>query len=98
MNNNYKKITIKEVYGNLLNIEDAVILRNYLLKNIQCNEPIALDYSDVKDCPNYFSVLLTELLATIDEKEIREKILFLNLNDNDNFKRVYYGTSNLNTI
>lgn len=96
MNNKTTKINIRNEYGEKLTIEDAVILRNDLLKLIQDNDLTIIDFKDTIDCPNYFSVLLTQFLSNQYKKDIFNKLSFINLDNNDSFKRVYYGTATIN--
>ena len=89
-----KKIIIKKEFSKILTIEDAIIMKNILLKNIQLFDKIILDFSNTKICPNFFSSLLTELMMKENRMNLYNKLIFINVSNLNDLNRVYKGTSN----
>ena len=80
MNKNIKKYEVKKMFGDNLSIEDAVILRNYLIEDMkQGKDIISIDLEGVLNvAPNYYSTLLTPILSLFDKNEVYAKLSFLN--------------------
>lgn len=87
-----KELKIKEIIGNDLKVEDAVILKreiNRLLPN-----KMVLDFEDIKNIPSgFFSTLLTDLICVNTREYISSAIDVKNLSTKKDFKRVLLGTS-----
>ena len=94
--NKYKKYCVLKELGKELCIEDAVILKNDLLKIIQSYDLIEVDFKGIEAIPrNFFNVLLIPILGIKNRNEVYSKLSFYNMNNLDDFKRVYYGTTNI---
>ena len=97
MNKNIKKYEVKKMFGDNLSVEDAVILRNYLIEDMkQGKDIISIDLDGViKVAPNYYSTLLTPILSLFDKNEVYAKLSFFNIKNKPSFNRAYYGTFDL---
>ena len=92
-----KYLNIYELFGDKLCVEDAVILRNQLIKDINCYDVIEIDFKNVIEITdNFYSTLLTTILETYDRDVIHDKISFKNVKDLSILNRAFYGTAMIN--
>lgn len=97
MSKNQIEIKVRDKYGDKLNVDDAIIMREFLLKNIQSSDVIIIDFEGVKEIGrNFFSVLFTPIFNRFGFDDVYAKLSVLNIINKEEFKRAYYGTSNIN--
>lgn len=92
----YLNINVYDLFGDKLTVEDAVIMRNQILTAINTYNIVCVDFDNIEEIPNnFYSTLLSHLLSYYSKEEIYAKLSFINVKNISNFKRAYYGTSNL---
>jgi hypothetical protein len=86
------EINVKEYLGENFSIEDAILLRETIMKNE--GKSITLDFAGIETVPStFFNCLFGELLYKKQRKEIFDKIDVKNLSNPSNYSRVVLGTA-----
>lgn len=89
-------INLNDILGEKLYIEDAVLLRQEILKEIS-NNKITLNFQNISSIANnFFSTLLVPLQEAVGWNTVLKNLDVINLKEEEkeNYNRVYYGTSN----
>ena len=82
-----KEVKVKELIGSELRNEDAIILKELIIENLQ--NKIVLDFQDTKTIPGtFFASLLTDLISTKTRDYVASNIIVKNLSTEGNFKKV----------
>lgn len=88
-------INLNDILGEKLYIEDAILLRQEILKEIS-NNKIILNFQNISSIPNnFFSTLLVPLQEIVGWNNLFKNLDIINLKEDEkeNYNRVYYGTS-----
>lgn len=92
----YLNYNILKTNGANLTTEDAVIIRNDLIKEINNYNIICLDFTGIDNiAPNFYSTLFTNLISRFGMDEIYAKLTFKNIKNKECFIRAYFGTTNV---
>lgn len=92
----FLKYNIKEIFGENLIVEDAIIIRNRILKDFNDYNIIAIDFEGVNKIPqNFFSTMIVPIILTISKEDVYAKLSFLNVKKLEELNRVFFGTSNI---
>lgn len=87
-----KEIMVKDILGDNVNPEDAIILREMLDDCLE--NDVVLDFIDVRKISGaFFATLLTELICKKGRNYISERLKVKNLTNAKEFNRVLLGTS-----
>ncbi|WP_040214270.1 STAS-like domain-containing protein [Clostridium polynesiense] len=85
-------VKVKDFLGESFAVEDAILLRGFILDNI--GQDIQLDFSDIDKVPTTFlCCLFSELINTQGRDYIFRHINVKNLSNINNYNRVVLGTS-----
>ncbi len=85
-------INVREMLGNTINIEDAIVLRDYI-NEIQ-GQNIELDFSGIDRIPTTFlSCLFTDMINKEGRDSIINRIEVKNLSNYTDYSRVVRGTA-----
>lgn len=86
------KIMVKELLGENFAIEDAILLRDYIEKNIE--EEIELDFYGLdRISTSFLCCLFTDLINSFGRDYIINKINVKNLSNIRDYSRVIKGTT-----
>ncbi|MDS0525369.1 STAS-like domain-containing protein [Clostridium sp. SHJSY1] len=86
------EINVREYLGENFSIEDAILLREAIIKNNM--ENITLDFAGIKNVPaTFFNCLFGPILYEISRKEIFSRIDVKNLSNINDYSRVVLGTA-----
>lgn len=86
------KINVREILGNAINIEDAIILRDYLQENENLN--VELDFDGIDRIPTTFlNCLFTDMINKEGRDAIISRIKVKNLSNYNDYSRVVKGTT-----
>lgn len=86
------EIRIKDVLGEDITIEDAILLREIIRNNI--NLGVVLDFQGFKRIPTTFlNVLLGDLINKLGREFIFKQINVKNLSNYKDYSRVVLGTT-----
>lgn len=89
-----KTLNISKIFGENLNIEDAVIIRNNIEENLGKNN-FVLNFQNIKTIPNnFFSSLLVPLQDKLGFNNVIKHLRIININSND-YIRPFYGTADM---
>lgn len=89
-------LNLNDILGEKLYIEDAILLRQEILKEIS-NKKVILNFQNISSIPNnFFSTLLVPLQEEVGWNTVLKNLDVINLEEEEkeNYNRVYYGTSN----
>lgn len=85
-------VNVKDFLGEDFTIEDAIILREHIQRNL--NENIELDFDGVqKVSTTFLNCLFTDLINKEGRDYIINKVCVKNLSNQRNFSRVVRGTA-----
>lgn len=85
-------INVKEVLGDKINVEDAIVLRDIIKNSI--NEGITLDFSGVENIPSTFlTCLFGDIINQSGREMIFNNINVKNLSNHNDYSRVVLGTA-----
>lgn len=86
------EINVKEYLGEDFSIEDAILLRDAIMKNRM--ENITLNFDGIKTVPStFFNCLFGSILYENSRKEIFNRIDVKNLSNTSDYSRVVLGTA-----
>lgn len=86
------EIRIKDVLGEDITIEDAILLREIIRNNI--NLGVILDFQGFRRIPTTFlNVLLGDLINKLGREFIFKQIIVKNLSNYKDYSRVVLGTT-----
>ena len=86
------EIKVKEILGEDIIIEDAILLREIIRKNI--NSRVLLDFEGFKRIPTtFFNMLFGDLINNFGRDLIFRKIDVKNLSNYTDYSRVVLGTT-----
>lgn len=86
------EIKIKEILGDNIHIEDAILLREIIRNNI--NQGIVLDFKGFERIPSTFiNCLLSDLIYKFGREYIFKQIDVKNLSNYSDYSRVVLGTT-----
>ncbi|MDO4535091.1 MAG: STAS-like domain-containing protein [Clostridium perfringens] len=85
-------ISVKKVLGNTINVEDAIVLRDYI--NETQDESVELDFSGIDRIPTTFlSCLFTDIINKEGRDSVINRIGVKNLSNYTDYSRVVRGTT-----
>lgn len=85
-------INVKEIVGEQINIEDAIVLRDTIRKYIK--EGITLDFAGLENIPSTFlTCLFADLINEAGRETIFNNINVKNLTNYNDYSRVVMGTA-----
>lgn len=85
-------IKVKDFLGENFNVEDAIVLRDFISKNLE--ENIELDFSGLSRVSTTFlTCLFNDLINKRGREEIINKIGVKNLSNRQDYCRVVKGTT-----
>lgn len=88
-------INVKELLGDKINVEDAIILRDSIKDYI--DEGVTLDFMGLENIPSTFlSCLFGDLINQSGRDTIFNKVSVKNLTNYNNYSRVVMGTAFIN--
>lgn len=86
------EINVKEYLGENFSIEDAILLRDAIMKNRM--ENVTLNFDGIKAVPaTFFNCLFGSILYENSRKEIFSRIDVKNLSNTSDYSRVVLGTA-----
>lgn len=86
------KINVKEFLGEKINVEDAIILRDYIENNL--DENIELDFTGIdRVSTTFLTCLFTDMINKIGRDNLISKINVKNLSNYTDYSRVVAGTT-----
>lgn len=86
------KINVKELLGEKINVEDAIILRDYIENNL--DENIELDFGGINRVSTTFlTCLFTDMINKVGRDNLISKIDVKNLSNYTDYSRVVAGTT-----
>ena len=86
------EIKVREMLGEDIIIEDAILLREIIRKNI--NSGVSLDFEGFKRIPTtFFNMLFGDLINNFGRDLIFKKIDVKNLSNYTDYSRVVLGTT-----
>lgn len=86
------KINVRELLGNKINVEDAIILRDYIENNL--SENVELDFNGIDRVSTAFlTCLFTDMINKVGRQDIISKINVKNLSNYTDYSRVVAGTT-----
>ncbi len=86
------EIRVKDVLGEDITIEDAILLREIIRNNI--NLGVILDFQGFRRIPTTFlNVLLGDLINKLGREFIFKQIIVKNLSNYKDYSRVVLGTT-----
>lgn len=86
------EIKVREVLGDTVAVEDAIVLRSYI--NEYINEPITLDFEGFDKIPSTFlNCLFCDLMNLVGRDYIINNINVKNISNYCDFSRVVRGTT-----
>lgn len=85
-------INVREILGNTINIEDAIVLRDYM--NETEGQNIQLDFSGIDRIPTTFlSCLFTDMINKEGRDSVINRVEVKNLSNYTDYSRVVRGTT-----
>lgn len=85
-------IKVKDFLGEDFNVEDAIILRGFIIKNLE--ENVELDFEGVSRVSTAFlTCLFSDLINKVGRDAIITKIGVKNLSNINDYSRVVKGTT-----
>ncbi|GAB6168670.1 STAS-like domain-containing protein [Clostridium carnis] len=85
-------IKVKEILGENIEIEDAILLREIIRNNLDVG--VTLDFSGFQRIPSTFlNVLFTDLIYKFGREYIFKQIYVKNLSNYSDYSRVVLGTT-----
>lgn len=86
------KINVRELLGDKINVEDAIILRDYIENNLDGN--VELDFNGIDRVSTAFlTCLFTDIINKVGRDNIISKINVKNLSNYTDYSRVVAGTT-----
>lgn len=86
------RINVREFLGEKINVEDAIVLRDYIEGNL--NGEVELDFNGVDRVPTTFlTCLFTDMINKEGRENIISKINVKNLSNYRDYSRVVAGTT-----
>ncbi len=86
------KINVKELLGEKINVEDAIILRDYIENNL--DENIELDFGGIdRVSTTFLTCLFTDMINKVGRDNLISKIDVKNLSNYTDYSRVVAGTT-----
>ncbi|WP_300348235.1 STAS-like domain-containing protein [Clostridium sp.] len=86
------RINVKELLGEKINVEDAIILRDYIENNL--DENIELDFGGINRVSTTFlTCLFTDMINKVGRDNLISKIDVKNLSNYTDYSRVVAGTT-----
>lgn len=86
------RINVKELLGENINVEDAIILRDYIENNIEGN--IELDFIGIdRISTTFLTCLFTDMINKLGRENLISKINVKNLSNYTDYSRVVVGTT-----
>lgn len=86
------KINVKELLGEKINVEDAIILRDYIENNL--DENIELDFDGIdRVSTTFLTCLFTDMINKVGRDNLISKIDVKNLSNYTDYSRVVAGTT-----
>ncbi|MDZ5254756.1 STAS-like domain-containing protein [Clostridium sp. LIBA-8841] len=86
------KINVKELLGDKINVEDAIILRDYIENNLDGN--VELDFNGIdRVSTTFLTCLFTDIINKVGRDNIISKINVKNLSNYTDYSRVVAGTT-----
>ena len=86
------EIKVKEILGEDIAIEDAILLREIIRNNM--NSEILLDFDGFERIPTtFFNMLFSDLINTFGRDVISKQIDVKNLSNYTDYSRVVLGTT-----
>lgn len=86
------RINVKELLGEKINVEDAIILRDYIENNIEGN--IELDFIGIdRISTTFLTCLFTDMINKLGRENLISKINVKNLSNYTDYSRVVVGTT-----
>lgn len=86
------KVNVREFLGARINVEDAIILRDYIENNL--NENVELDFSGIdRVSTTFLTCLFTDMINKEGRENIISKINVNNLSNYTDYSRVVAGTT-----
>lgn len=88
-------INVKEMLGDTINIEDAIVVRDAVKDHI--SEGVTLDFTGIENIPSTFlTCLFGDLINKAGRDAIFNSISVKNLTNYNNYSRVVMGTAFMN--
>lgn len=88
-----KTIKVREIIGQSVEPEDAIVLRDFLNQNLQ-SDKVVLDFEGIDNVKcTFIMTMLTDLINKKGRHYIEEHLSVKNLSNADDFIRVLYGTT-----
>lgn len=90
------RINVKELLGEKINVEDAIILRDYIENNIENNIEgnIELDFIGIdRISTTFLTCLFTDMINKLGRENLISKINVKNLSNYTDYSRVVVGTT-----
>lgn len=86
------RINVREFLGEKINVEDAIVLRDYIEENL--SGEVELDFNGVDRVPTTFlTCLFTDMINKEGRENIISKINVKNLSNYRDYSRVVAGTT-----
>lgn len=86
------KINVRELLGYKINVEDAIILRDYIENNL--DENVELDFNGIdRVSTTFLTCLFTDMINKVGREDIISKINVKNLSNYSDYSRVVVGTT-----
>ncbi|ELC8443431.1 STAS-like domain-containing protein [Clostridium perfringens] len=86
------KINVRELLGDKINVEDAIILRDYIENNL--DENVELDFNGIdRVSTTFLTCLFTDMINKVGREDIISKINVKNLSNYSDYSRVVVGTT-----
>ncbi|MGG5463248.1 STAS-like domain-containing protein [Clostridium sp. B9] len=86
------KINVRELLGEKINAEDAIILRDYIENNLEGN--IELDFTGIdRVSTTFLTCLFTDMINKVGRDNLISKINVKNLSNYTDYSRVVAGTT-----
>lgn len=86
------KINVRELLGDKINVEDAIILRDYIENNL--DENVELDFNGIdRVSTTFLTCLFTDMINKVGREDVISKINVKNLSNYSDYSRVVVGTT-----
>jgi hypothetical protein len=86
------EIKVRDILGEDITIEDAILLREMIRNNLNCG--VSLDFEGFKRVPTTFlNVLLGDLINSFGRSFIFQQVNVKNLSNYTDYSRVVLGTT-----
>lgn len=86
------KINVRELLGDKINVEDAIILRDYIENNLDKN--VELDFTGIdRVSTTFLTCLFTDIINKVGRDNLISKINVKNLSNYTDYSRVVAGTT-----